>query len=278
MGWFDDVKDVVGVVGDAVGIGGDLMGAFGGDSGRRDLSAQNIALQREFAQNGIRWKVEDAARAGIHPSLALGAKTAEYSPVSVGGEDSTAEWLSKAGHDISRAVDKTRTHTERVDARMQALQLERGELENELLRSRIRQLNGNGPAFPEPQGGGPGAGTIIEKPLERVGSEAGMPWAEPGAITDHGWIAMPGGRLQPVPSKDQKERTEDNFILETMWALRNLFMPGQVRKPPVTKEFGKPSWLPEGFNDWEWNQWRMMWEPVRRREVYRAPLPAIEGR
>lgn len=42
-------------------------------------NAQNNATQREFAQNGIQWKVEDAKKAGIHPLYALGASTASPS-------------------------------------------------------------------------------------------------------------------------------------------------------------------------------------------------------
>ena len=46
---------------------------------------QQSDLQREFAQNGIRWKVADAEAAGIHPLAALGAQTTPYQPVSIGG-------------------------------------------------------------------------------------------------------------------------------------------------------------------------------------------------
>jgi len=41
---------------------------------------QNIQLQKDFAQHGIRWRVEDAKAAGIHPLAAVGAAGASYSP------------------------------------------------------------------------------------------------------------------------------------------------------------------------------------------------------
>lgn len=46
----------------------------------RDTTASNEALQREFAQMGIRWKVDDAKAAGLHPLYALGGSGAAYAP------------------------------------------------------------------------------------------------------------------------------------------------------------------------------------------------------
>lgn len=41
---------------------------------------KNIALQREFAQMGVRWRVEDAKAAGLHPMYALTGGGAAFSP------------------------------------------------------------------------------------------------------------------------------------------------------------------------------------------------------
>lgn len=55
-----------------------------------EVRADNVAEQRNFAQNAIRWKTEDAQRAGLHPLFALSGNNATFSPnaVSVGGETS----------------------------------------------------------------------------------------------------------------------------------------------------------------------------------------------
>lgn len=45
------------------------------------LARENIALQKQFAQEGIRWRVKDARAAGVHPLFALGANTQSFSPV-----------------------------------------------------------------------------------------------------------------------------------------------------------------------------------------------------
>lgn len=130
---------------------GHIIGAIGNIAGgfmQKKAAEKNIQLQREFAQQGIRWKVEDAKKAGIHPLAALGAQTIGFSPVSVGDMG-----LSAAGQDISRAVNAMRTPDEKVTAyeqALRALQLQRGQLENSILASKLRTLNqpGNPPGLP----------------------------------------------------------------------------------------------------------------------------------
>lgn len=117
----------------------------------QQLAAQQAA-QREFAQMGIRWRVEDAKAAGVHPLYALGAQTHSYSPIAVGGADTPATNFGSMGQDFSRAVNATRTADERTVAyndAIQKLSIERGSLENEVLRQRLRTMvAGANPALP----------------------------------------------------------------------------------------------------------------------------------
>lgn len=127
------------------------INAWQGDENRKTQQAiaqQNIAAQREFAQMGIRWKVADATAAGLHPLAALGASTNSFSPVSVGSTD-----YGSMGQDIGRAIASMKTKDERgeeVAKKAEELTLEKGALENDLLRSQIRRLNstGTGPGIP----------------------------------------------------------------------------------------------------------------------------------
>lgn len=108
-------------------------------TGRKDRE-EDIKLQREFAQNGISWKVEDAKRAGIHPLYALGANTTAYQ-AAVGGSSGS---FSQMGQDFSSAIDRTRTAEGKVSAlqtTMDALGVRRAQLENDLLASQIAKLN-----------------------------------------------------------------------------------------------------------------------------------------
>lgn len=214
----------------------------------RDLqernAANNIALQREFAQSGIQWKVEDAKKAGIHPLYALGASTTSFSPVSVGASAPTsfARDLGSMGQDISRAVNATRTGDQRVDAYSTAaaqLSLEKAGLENELLRANINKIRQQiNPPLPSPGGNFiPGQGDtppiIKVKPGE---TETSSPYNPSQAAVVAPDVAFSQTRtgMAPVPSKTLKEQIEDITIPQLMWGIRNNVLPivGINQNPP----------------------------------------------
>jgi len=134
-----------------------LVGGFMGKSSQdeanqiaRENAERNIALQREFAQNAIQWKVADAAKAGIHPIYALGGSTTSFSPVSVGvsGANPLASALGDMGQDVTRAAAAYRSPGERVSAVQSAantaatsLGLENMKLKNDLLRAQIVKMS-----------------------------------------------------------------------------------------------------------------------------------------
>lgn len=131
---------------------GSILGAVGGIASAflgKSQADKNVKLQKEFAQKGIQWKVDDANKAGIHPLYALGANTTSFSPVSVGGPD--LSFLGDMGQDIDRSRMATSSAPIRGASRaLEALTLERASLENDLLRSQIRRSNAPsvGPALP----------------------------------------------------------------------------------------------------------------------------------
>lgn len=53
-----------------------------------DLFNRNAALQRDFAQNGLKWRAQDAAAAGIHPLFAFGGGGATAAPIQISGSGS----------------------------------------------------------------------------------------------------------------------------------------------------------------------------------------------
>lgn len=121
------------------------------------INERNIALQREFAQHGIRWKVEDAKAAGLHPLAALGAQTTSFSPISVGAtvmpEAGLGGGIAEMGQNIGRAISASSTNRERraqdaalanvaemrldFERQNHSLDVERKWLENSLLRSEL---------------------------------------------------------------------------------------------------------------------------------------------
>lgn len=184
-----------------------FTGLFGGgSSGPKQPSFQDqVDVQKQFAKHGIRWRVEDAIAAGVHPLYALGANTTSFSPVSVGGSSgrSSGERFAQFGQDITRAIDTTRTGPERLQARLGALAVQRGELENILLASQIARLNGAG-----------GSGTVFPgidvqpsksiSPSSNRGVEAAAP---PGSVVYVGY----DGRPMMAPNQQLSESMEGNW-------------------------------------------------------------------
>lgn len=240
------------------GVLGGLLGGFGGSGDNRNnnmedalslLNAQ-AQLQREFAQNGIRWRVADAQAAGVHPLYALGGAGATFSPggVSVGGDRSSMDWGAFArdmGQDLSRAFDATRTENERYQARLRDLTLTGLEVDNDIKRAQLAKLNNaqTGPAFP----------AIDPTPVQQTQSIPGRPGVEQGISPSTGFAEGPGGVMTPIPGQVHKQRTEDS-PLEIVDFWRNNMLPSfsleqrealrpQIPAPPLKKW----AWSPFAF-------------------------------
>lgn len=246
----------------AANIIGGLLGKSSADKARQasiDMANQNIALQREFAQNGIQWRVEDAKKAGVHPIYALGGSGASFSPVSANftADTSLPNAMAAAGQDIGRAIHATRTQKDRMgalSATAAKLQLEGLNLDNDLKRVEIASKTGRlrqgqvGPPMASPAAnylmpGQTESGEVKPKPLEVAPGAKGSPQMEGGAITDVGMARTKDG-WAPVPSNDVKQRIEDNMFQEALHFFRNNVLPsfGQNLNPPFQAPKGKEWW------------------------------------
>lgn len=257
------------VIGAGISAGASLLGGILGDraADRRNeqslaLAREQMAMQREFAQMGVRWKVADAKAAGLHPLYALGGQTHAPSPVSVMQESSPLPGaISDMGQDIGRAVAATSTAPERANHVMEALSLERAQLENDLLRSQIARNNSAqlGPPFPsapvvpsdmpaELVGGK--APRVSVQPLEPIASDPRNPAKEAGFINDYSYARTASGGLKIVPSSNMKERMEDDFMQEMLWMARNNMVPNwnPLRHAPDPKLYP-----PGKGRRWEWD-------------------------
>jgi len=87
--------------------------------------------QKKVLQNQIQWKVQDAVKAGLHPLAGLGVN-----PASVGGQWAGTDFGSM-GQDIGRAVEAVASPKDKSASALMQLSVERGNLENELLRTQI---------------------------------------------------------------------------------------------------------------------------------------------
>lgn len=177
-----------------------------------DVNEKNAQLQREFAQHGIRWRVEDARAAGLHPLAALGMQPASASPSFV-----SAPFVE--GTDYGRAARAGMTGGERLGLLSEMLSIQRMGLENELLASQIARMKMDGPPGPEIEL----KGQYEPQPHMPVVPQRGLEGVDPGVINDVSYVLAPDGMsVSLAPSKDVKERLEDNPLLEALWMIRNL--------------------------------------------------------
>jgi len=147
------------LIGAGASIASSLLGKKSADKANEAAerqNAQNIALQKEFAQSGIQWKVQDAEKAGVHPLFALGANTTSFQPQSIGS--SLPDWsgIAEAGQNVGRAIDATRsTPASAMALALGKIQLEGAQLDNEFkkvqLASALRtNAIGSHPGLPGP--------------------------------------------------------------------------------------------------------------------------------
>ena len=138
MGWGSAIG---GAIGGALG----LIGSSQSQANAAKLNQLNYEHQKEFAQNGIRWRVADAKAAGLHPLAALGAQGASYSPSAVIGDSPDFSFLKDMGQGIDRAMDAKATRQERVEReeKSNALfneELKGKQLQNQETETRIQQM------------------------------------------------------------------------------------------------------------------------------------------
>lgn len=217
---------------------GGLMGKNSADSAQRsneEMNARNIRLQREFAQNGIRWKVDDARAAGIHPLYALGAPTVSYQPASVGAvaDTSMANAMANMGQDLSRAINTTRTSEERDQAfadTVQALTIQKMGLENELLGSQIAKLRQtSNPPMPGDSSLQIGGVKWLTDPKTVDSDAISQRYGEPGE-----WLAAP-----MIMWEDYKKNSPGEFSIRpnspAAWAVEAFRRWRDGRSSPVNR-------------------------------------------
>lgn len=183
---------------------------------------QNIALQKEFAQSGIQWKVSDAEKAGVHPLFALGAQTTSFSPTSIGGGASQSgsdfSALADAGQNIGRAIDSTRsTPATAMALQLAKIQLEGAGLDNDLKRTQLLSaLRTNGIGAHPPL---PGAADVYPLPGQ---SSSGIissvpPGHDPRAPQyTHPDLALEGKAWKRAPGTSDAQTWEDVYGDESL--------------------------------------------------------------
>lgn len=243
----------IALIGAGVGAGGNIIaGKMENDANAR-LNSQNLAAQKEFAQYGIRWRVADAEKAGLHPLAALGAQTSSFAP-SIVGDTGMSDAVRNSGQDISRAISATRTADERMMAQLNLANaradLDGKEIDNQIRKAQLNKMVSVGPPFPGGDNFVPGqgnSGLVVDRPLQRTVSAPGRPAQEAGWRPDVAYARTDTG-LTPVVPESLSESLEDDIVGKLLWRFRNQVMPnfGPAGAPPKHM-------LPRGYDRWEWS-------------------------
>lgn len=199
----------------------DYEGQRKANSVNYDVGMGNIALQKEFAKNGIQWKVQDAIKAGIHPLAALGANTTSFSPISVGARGPNAsEGFNIAGQNISRAILASATEEAKelreiqlATARegLKKMQLENVGLLNEIEKSKSPSMPITSQGIIVGQGDSTEPG-VIRKPVELPAGQSPGYIVGTGDLYQH--VRLPGDKIMAVPHQDYSDSMESDASVQ----------------------------------------------------------------
>lgn len=204
------------IVSGAIGAVGSLIGGHNANKSAEAQAALQYQHQKEFAQNGVRWKVADAKAAGIHPLAALGAQTFSYNPVMTSpGDNGISEALGRMGQGISRAAEAKALAEER------AINAETRRKQNDLVDAQIAKTQAetnfvNQQAAQSKEAVAKSAQVPSMPAVNGKNSQNPTPFWEKDLIS-HGFrVDEQGRKVDFVPSQALKDRVEDVFGVEWM--------------------------------------------------------------
>lgn len=262
-------------LGSIVSAVGSIAGGILGANSAQNVAGMNYEAQKEFAQNGIRWKVEDAKRAGIHPLYALGASTQGYSPTTgYIGDYGISDAAAHLGQGYERAQQAKMTKEERDkqdvrDAIQDMAALEDLNQKRRLNDAQIRLANSEifrnfalstnalrktdlPPAMPGGLGGviaGQGnsyaTGQTTPEISSVVTSEKGTPSVQAGSPPDVRFYRTLSGGRAPLPTEDAGDAMDAALGAGLQWSFRNNLVPWLANFFPIND----PHRLPGEYYD-----------------------------
>jgi len=150
--WAAAIPAIVSAVGS---IGSSLLSRGGGsgtsvhDAGR--IADANIVRQKYLSEAGLKWQVQGAKNAGLHPLAALGASGLSYNPqhVGIGGDRKGDYDFGRIGQSLGRAIeavtDKTSREVVQIKLQQERELLRKLKLENIGLAKEVNdKLSGHG--------------------------------------------------------------------------------------------------------------------------------------
>lgn len=224
------VSTVASFAGNLLGMEADRKAAGREQEFALSMANRNEAMQREFAQHGVRWRVDDAKAAGLHPLFALGGSGSTFSPhpTVVGQDRSKGDFFRQTGQDISRAVSAVESADQRA-MRMLTMDQMRASAARDWAQAsywsneaaRKGQSNGQAVAFPVRDGREPIESLQLDRIQVKPDEVTSFRAAEPDVTAGRshpGWRETNMGRfrmLAPVNEEGWSEGLESMPLV--MW-------------------------------------------------------------
>lgn len=188
----------------------------------RETNKMNYDMQKEFAQNGIAWKIQDAERSGIHPLAALGAQVTYGQPSFVAGHMESPRYedygqVQGQGDAVRNAISKIATIMNPIERAKDKAVLESMTLDNKLkaieVHDRLKnvsvKVNNNG---------------VIDGQADGVNYEPNNITIKQNPMTDAGERSFyeytnKDGYVQLLPNQQNKELIQDMnpHAVEYIW-------------------------------------------------------------
>lgn len=214
-------------------VGGLLGKKKKGPSIEDQVKAQGLSINRYWEST-----MENAAKWGVHPTVALGVNPAMGGMSFSTGDDGpdVGAAVADLGQNIASAYDRQQSPEQRLTAQVMSRQMvERGELENELLKTQIAQARS---AMSPPvavsnnhemiAGQGDTGAEYLANQLVKHENASGKEAGTPAAWTT---VMTPSGPMT-IPSKDFQDRAEDIPFVGWEWLLKNRVIPEVARSAP----------------------------------------------
>lgn len=223
-----------------------FVGGLMNMNNQNKLAERQENLQREFAQNSIQWRVNDAKKAGIHPVAALGSQGISYNPSYVGGDNFGG---SQASVSVSTGGDK---EIDELNKRLLTAQVRHAEAEaiSAEMANLPNSQNTGGVLF----GASQTKGALTNQ--TGVGHSA-SPTAMPGqaSVNPYGvsevnnavnFTKNTDGSLSLMPSQDVQDLVSESLLERARWYGSQYSTDPKIRAGVMDSLLGKGKDIPKG--------------------------------
>lgn len=199
------------VISAGIGAYGYLRGASISDKRNARIMRENrdfnYNAQKEFAQNSILWRVQDAKQAGLHPLYAIGGQTQGYTPSDYSYQSAYGEGVSRAYNHIANAMGQLDLKLKKSQIENTEASTEKQKLENLKVANEIKEQQGV--AY---------VNSLNDKLDKKLGQSPNVDFLDPKADSPFSLFKSPTGSLHLNVNQSDLESPNDvyNWYLARM--------------------------------------------------------------